>query len=332
MSTRNLFMVASPLQFLNAIEAKKTFQTNGNILVLMLNSNDNILDANQKMQLLNEKDWDEVIIYDLGKIIKYKRIFQQVKLIKSLKKYNYNYIFSGEFGVMNQALLASLISKEIYLLDDGTATIFLYDKINDNYLSKLPFYKKARYLRYKLFGLKYKINNNINFFTIYNIQSTKNIKVIKHSFSYLKSHNLNNCKKNNFIYILGQNIVETNYINENTYIKYIKSIISYYNNKKIIYIPHRSESTKKLNSLISDNFILQPSSGPIEMKFISESIYPAVVISFFSSSLFSLEKIFHESLIQSIKINYDNVISRKEVLLKCYEFLDQTNVSNLKID
>ncbi len=334
MRKKNLFIVASPLQFINAIEAKNHFQTNNNILVLIYNKLENENDANQQLNLLVEKDWDQIIHYNLENIYKYTRVFYQVNLIKYFKKYNFSYIFSGEFGSMNQIILANLTTDQIYLLDDGTATIFTYQKLLDtNYFSKLSFYKKLKLLRYKFFNLEYNIKQNINFFTIYNIKSLNNIKVKKHDFNYLKSNIIKNVKSTKNIYFLGQNLAENSYMTEDSYLKYIKKTIKYFDHN-IIYIPHRSETiTEKYNSLISEKFIIQKSNAPIETTLINKKISPIIIISFFSSALFTLEKIFTNSKIYAIKLDKNDIESDKvDIVKNCYNFFNQTNIKLLNLD
>ena len=332
MQKRNLFIVASPLQFLNAIEAKEAFKTNNNVLILMYNTNLNATDANQKSTLLHQEDWDEIIQYDLGSVHKNKRFFYQVRLIKSLLKFQYDYIFSGSFGTMHQVILANLKPQHIYLIDDGNATIFTYEQVKDNkYFSTLSFSRKARVLRFLLVNLKWKINQDINFFTSFNIQPLKNSKVVYHDFTYLKSNKLRECKNDNHIYLLGQNLADIGIMSKNIYLNYIEKIMKH-NDEKIIYIPHRSEEIDdRYNYLISDSFKIEVSEGPIESVFIAKNIYPKIIISFVSSALYNLDRIFDKAEVYAIKINPEDLLIKKDLVQKCYDFFDNTGVSVIEL-
>ncbi len=332
MQKRNLFIVASPLQFLNAIEAKEAFQTKNNILILMYNTNLNATDAHQKNNLLNEAEWDEIIQYDLGSVHKKKRFFYQVNLIKSLLQFQYDYIFSGSFGTMHQVILANLRPQHIYLIDDGNETIFTYEQIKDNkYFSNLSFSRKLRVLRFFFVNLQWRINQDMNFFTSFNIQETNNIKVIKHNFSYLKANKLKKCKEDDSVYLLGQNLSEAGFMEKDIYLNYLKKIIKHFK-KKIIYIPHRTEEIDhRYNELISDSFIIKTSEGPIEAGFITKGIYPKIIVSFISSALFNLDTIFENSEIYAVKINSQDLITKQDVVQKCYDFFDNTRVSVIEL-
>lgn len=325
MNKKNLFLVASPLQFLNALEAKNHFKTTNNTLVLQYNSSG----INQEKNLLNTDEWDEVIIYDKGKMYKHFKFFHHVKLIKYLKKFQYDYIFSGEEGIFARIIFANLTSNNIYLVDDGTATISTYDKIKPSYYKNLPFSAKKRFYRYLLAGLKYYNKNNINFFTTFTLQATKETKVIQHKFPYLKSK-MKNLEKTDTIYFLGQDLVN-NYMEPSAYLGYVKKFIDQHQDKKIIYVPHRSETVTDLyKELLSDKFQIQPSQGPIELILITQNIYPTMIVSFFSSALFNLEKIFEDSAIIAIRIDTTTFpLDKKQIVDDCYSAFKQTNVQTI---
>lgn len=336
MITSSISIISSPLQLLNAVEAVHHFKTNHNILVLIFNSELNSTDHAQKLNLLNEENWSEVIYYDMGKISKKKRFFEQVKLIKKLKQDSYDYLLAGDFGTIQQALMANLSIDNIYLLDDGTATIVTYEKLkNKDFFKNFTLSAKMKLLRYLLAGLQYKIKQDIDFFTIYNLQALPHLQVVQHDFSYLKQNRLKMCKNSKNIYILGQNLVEVGWISEENYLKYVQGIIKMIMEQydgKIIYKPHRSEIiTKAYDNLINERFSIDDdiSQGPIEVSLIDNNIYPAIIISFFSSALFSLDKIFTDTIIYSIKIKKED-LSVNELTLRTieslYATLEYTNI------
>ncbi len=333
MNSKNLFIAASPLQLLNAIEAKETFKTKNNTLLLMYNSMENKKDVEQKKELLINKEWDTIIEYDQGVIKKNMRFIKQINLIKSLKKINYDYIFSGEDGTFNKIIFANLNCNNIYLMDDGTATIFTYERIKKG-ISKVSFSKKIRLLRYLLSGLKYRIKKDINFFTIFNLKELPYIKIVKHDFQYLKSKKLKHLKKSNNVYIIGQDLAETGFMKEDVYIKYLTKIVKYYKDSTIIYIPHRIEKiTEAYDTLINNKFQIHYFDGPIESSLIHKQIYPKTVISFFSTALFNLDKIFPNSNIISVQIKPEDLIQNKrEIVQNCYDFFSNTSIKIYSIE
>ena len=319
----NLFIVRSPLQIMNAYEASRHFDTTQNILVIIHNSGSKNIEQIKKMVDIFNLDniWDEIIEIEDNKKSKF---FKYVKLIKSLKKNRYETIFIGDFGTIFKSLLANLEHKQSYLMDDGTATIVTHKTIS-NY-----FYKKRlrlKELRFLLFGLKAKIKKDIKFFTIFDLKQLNNEIIVKHTFNNVKKRFLSHKHEDDIIYLLGQNLTQANMVTKEKYIYYVKQIINKYKNKKIIYMPHRTEILhEELKDLANDNFIIKNSTMPIEIFFLKNQVYPKHIISFFSTALFTLNVIFDKSKIESFVISLDDIAVEVDAIKLCQDFLQTTSV------
>tara|TARA_R110002072_G_C7974062_1_gene535130 strand:+ start:2345 stop:3334 length:990 start_codon:yes stop_codon:yes gene_type:complete len=322
---KNLFIVRSPLQFLNAIEAREKFACNNTVLVLMFNTN--IKNTEQMRSLLKVDEWNEIIEYDQQKIPRLKRFIAQATLVKTLKKQPYHYVFSGDFGTINQIIISNVKAEEIYLVDDGMATIAIYNKIrNQHYFREQSLSSKMKFYRYKLAGLTYLIKQAINFYTIYEIKSTDLIQVKYHEFNHLKSHQLQQCQHTELTYLIGQNMIQSGLMDADTYILYIKKIIANYSGD-IIYIPHRTEvGIRELKKLESDRFTIKKSTGAIEIVLLNDGIYPAHIVSFFSSALFNLDKIFSKSNIDAVRIAPKDLKKLRKEVDDSYRFFENTGV------
>jgi hypothetical protein len=103
--------------------------------------------------------------------------------------------------------------------------------------------------------------------------------------------------------------------------------------KPIVYIPHRAEKmTEAFKALESDRFHIGQSTGPIELRFLLEKKYPLHIVSFFSTALYTLEHIFPESDIVSIKFKRHEILKDDEIILNKYDFFDTTTVSVMELD
>ncbi|MEA2018174.1 MAG: hypothetical protein U9N59_06975, partial [Campylobacterota bacterium] len=232
-NAKNLFVIKSPLQMINAFEAIDYFKLTNNILIVVENATSkNVL---QIHNLIQQHNWIEVIIIQHGK----SKFFQYLKLIHYLKKIQFNFMIIGDLGNVTKAILANVNKKIIYYIDDGAATLKDYNnyikvgKINKNN------FKEFRYI---LFGLKIFVKDTINMFTFLDLEPSE-IKVIKHNFNYFKNKLIKDFTHSENIYFLGQPL--EGYIKEETYINYLTSLIRKFPNKKIIYMSHRSENTSQ---------------------------------------------------------------------------------------
>lgn len=322
----NLFILRSPLQIINAIEAIEYFQLKNNVIVII----NNRMQSNKEQMdlLLNLQRFNKIIHIDTRLKSKY---FEYVKLIKNLKKEKYNYVFVGELGVSYKIIIANTKKEKVFLLDDGTATIEYYNKfIKYNQYNKYNF-KEIRFL---FSGLNIRVKDKINLFTYFDLESLHGIDVIKNNLLYLKGNTLSNFKKDeDNIYFIGQTI--EGFITFKHYVYGINELIKMHN-KKIIYIPHRSESKVQQDKLLqaTDNkmFEIINPNMPLELYFLKNSIYPFNIVSFISTALVTLTILFEECRADYIRIpitdeNKDQIKKNNDV----YDIFDKIGINELKI-
>lgn len=307
----NLFIIRSPLQFINAIEAKFYFKTTKNILYIIHGKS--TINSAHMHKIFSFSTWDEII--EINPNNKKNNLLNNIKSIKILQEKKYDYIFTGDIGNINTALISSLKKNETYLLDDGTMTLISHQTLHP---SQKEAWSTSRFIknnRYKLFGLKCNLKKEkINYFTIFNLVPHENEKIIKNNFSFFKQSFLPQLKQgSSTVYFIGQNLIIENIMSEIIYLKYIKNIIKYYSNQTIIYYPHRFEKiSEKYRELESKEFIIKESTQPIEIELLTRDCYPNHIASFVSSALSSLKNIFQDSNIDSFIIQEEDLLSHKE--------------------
>lgn len=313
----NLFIIDSPLQLLNAIEAREYFQTNNNILVIIFYKKHNQRHRTQIANILKIYSWETVLIVD--SMNSKSKFFLIINLIKKLKLNTYNYVFSGNISKSQNAIITSIQKKELYLIDDGTATIDIYaeGKVT-NFGNK--FKDRIKLLRYELFGITIKPIENMSFFSSLNLVYKNEVKVIKNEYKYLKNQSKQYIKNYDTIYFVGQNFVNENILTDEEYINYLDIIKTTFNNKKIIYLPHREEYiNKKYDTLFDKNFEIVYFSNNIEMEFILKNIYPVDIFGFISSALTTIKILFPEANIVSFKPNNEKLIAFSNQVYKYFE-------------
>ena len=321
---KNLFIIGTPLQLINAMEAINHFKLEKNILVIVHRS----LKAN-KTQIDKIRDlykWEEVIDIEYSK---HSSLLKYVNLVKYLKRYTYKYIFFPKLEVVPKLVIANVKKEKVFLLDDGGLTVTIYEKfIKTNKLNKYD----LKELRFLLFGLKIKIRDKINLFTYFDLEPVNGIEVIKNNLTYLKNKIKNAKRDDNVIYFLGQPI--STLIDDAIYRNSLKSIIKKYN-KKLVYIPHRGETQDKidyLSELDNSMFSIKDIGMPVELFFLNTKIYPSHVISYYSTALTTLDLIFEDSVINYIKVpeNSSTKATFDKSLRKYYELFDKEKILTLQ--
>lgn len=316
----NLFIIRSPLQILNAYEAIKYFNLQNIILVLIYNSGEN--NTYQMKSLVSIIKHDTLIELEDYKRTKF---FRYLKLINTLKDNKFQYIFSGNFGTINRLLMANLKAEQLFLIDDGTSSIISHRKIH-NYFLEPKF--DLREFRYRIFRLESRINQKIDFFTIFDLPQIANEIIIQHKFENLSNKFLNEKKLDfNLVYFLGQNLTQAKIVSKEKYIFYIQTIIEKYKDKKIVYIPHRTEILHyEIKQLESENFEILFPNLPVEIYFLKLNILPFEIISFHSTALYTLKLILKQVKIKAFKINIQDIEKLKQTVEFCQEFLTKAKI------
>jgi len=320
----NIFIVKSPLQIINSLEAIEYFKLNHNILVI-IHDND-AQNTTQMNSLTSMYNWKKIIILESIKKFKF---FRDVSFIKKLSKEQYNYMFLSNITSIHKLLLANIKRKKTFYIDDGIETISRY---NNQFLpNKLNNYR-VKQLRYLLTGLKIHIKDNINLFTYFDLKDFRTSKVIKNDLNHFKKKYLVDTKIDEHIYILGQPLVSLNFLKEEDYFKYLDYIISAYDNN-IIYIPHRTEIiSDRLKSYISDKFEIKDLHMPIELYFLQNNIYPSHIIGFITTAFFTLKKLYSKSNFSYIYISNNKILKNKKAIMDTYSMIETLNINKIKVD
>ena len=276
----NIFIVSSPLQIMNAIEAVDYFKTSNHILIILYT--DNKKQLSQMKRLLKFIDWYTIEYIPLpqksiDKIIFSKNIYHSLKFIEKDKIYK---VFVGEYRSDHvNHIVNTLSDKNIYLLDDGLAQLSYHNEMGDQ-----SYKVKVRRLVYK--ALFYKLQKiNYTFFTIFDIQ---NEKIIKNNYSFFKKY-ISDKQIENSIYFIGQPFVELGIMREENYKKSLAKIIDFYKEKKFTYILHRREKIENIKKLSLElNFEYKIFDNLIEFEMITSKIIPSEFATFYSTAIVTL--------------------------------------------
>lgn len=309
---KNLYIVGTPLQLLSAIEAQHHFKTKNNVLVILLFVIGNGSNINQMFEISKNFPYSKLITFQNNKGI---NINAKSKYLKELSKHSYNYAFFGHVTPAYRRMIANIKYNYLYLVDDGIYSITINKQLlnkknsvsSDFIITQEPknIRKKLRNIVYFSKGIKVDSNlDDLNFFTMFNLEKYNNI--IINNYSYVKKLFSNGDQLDNNIYILGQPLKNVIGMSTVEYIKYLENVFTYYKQKNIIYIPHRSEVLSDLFEYVlhkQNNVSILHPNMPIELYFMKKGVFPSIVIAFASSALFTIQKIFPESKLAYIEID-----------------------------
>jgi hypothetical protein len=311
-SLSNIFIVSSPLQLLNCIEAKYHFNTANNILlVLHLHETGSKSHINS---LIVETDWLHVAHLQSPKTYKDKLTFPYyIKMaLKSVGK-NVDKLFFGEYrSVFTNHIVNCFHPEKNYLVDDGMA-VLSYSKFHEN--------NSLNKIKHRLFGYQTTLIKH-DFFTLFDLQ---NKKVIRNNFYHAKSKIVAKPTKNQCLFI-GQPLVELGIVNRNYYKKYLSDIVKYLDGTELIYALHRRNDMDWIRELADElDFKYIRYDTPLELALINSDYLPKIIATSFSTAIYTLKLLFEDIEAISIEINTDEIHTTYSSWLNIKEYNSEFN-------
>jgi hypothetical protein len=328
----NIFLLTTPSQLINVIEAKRHFNISANSSVAIINAySTNLI---QMKELLKQVEWSEIIFMEDdaerqkeheqhlkngNRLRAIKRVFQQSAKLKNLiRKYSIvKNLFVGYYlSLENIHIVNKVYYERLILLDDGIATLEVNRRRKNNisFLNAWNIEFLGRVL-FKKFILGYKLNHpkSAVFFTSYNIETGPNDSIVNNDYSEIKRL-VGHRETSNEVYFLGQPLSEEmpKIVTEEVYFRYIEFVMEKFKSQKVVYIPHRDEDRSKLERLKNAfNISILFNDIPFEIFLLKQPKLPRYLVGLITSAIPNCKAIFGEALnIQAIRINRSHIINK----------------------
>lgn len=351
----NIFLISTPLQLINSMEAKNHFGIDQSTSILLVNAYASNLET--IIKLLNHEDWLSVQFIEDSvskqqeheENIKKLRFYPAIKrlfasksrldnMIKSVDRINY--LFVGYYlSLENLHFINSTRHNHIVLLDDGIATIeinrrrknreSLFNAWSAEFLAK-ALMKKI------LFGYKLNHPNSVTYFSNYSIDVPSYDKLIRNDYNFIRQQ-IGSKTKLQVVYFLGQPLSEINpkILKEETYLHYIQTILDYLSPLKVIYIPHRDEDKSKINRIREKLRVeILEIRVPFEWFLISAKERPVKVAGMVTSALPNCKSLFRGEIeFLSFKIKEKDYIQSgiMQSILDTYRYFERISDNTFRV-
>ena len=358
-TAKNVFMVLTPLQILNAIEAKHYFKLENNYLVVHMGGS---YPPEKIKGMIVEHDWSGVYYFKLDQYFpstfesallgphiskdvrayidyyhmylnrrKVDKIINALGGAKNLFLGNYIRVFSDCSYMRHFA--NTLKHDRLFLLDDGTSTIIINEQ-RKNRLVKRPDVNDAgsyvsllkRRIRDSLIEWNDKDADSITFFSAYDIEVLDNDYLIKNEYKHIRE-----CAERTIpsdeVYFLGECMHES-LMSDDAYLEYVNKVKNYFAHDKLIYFPHPRETvsmTKKINEELG--IATKSINVPIEIEICIRGNRPKILAGFISSALQNCRIILNDLKIMAFYISPSDLIDPTHVHLIYDSF--ESNASDL---
>lgn len=329
----NVFLVGSPLQLLNAIEARYKFNIHSNeCLLLLCQSRSPYNRQNNDKQLtvlLEGMRWENVsFVSRPNKSYGWVTAAYKLRRIAEDIRGEVERVFIGDYRVDYLRNFPNLVQcQNVYLIDDGNGSIRLFKTINEHQMNSVynyPYGLRSYILKIikKIFGV-YATDRYIpKFFTVYDFQEPSVENVIRNRYSYLANMSKNS-KIVDEVFFIGTSLVEGQVMNYDAYNDYLGKICEYYANSHIVYIPHRNESADRIEHIRSRfGFEIRYFETCIEYALCTRGYVPSVIGSFYTAALENFQMIFGDRIrIQSFYFGTEHIDpSRRDIIEEIYDY------------
>lgn len=295
----DLFYVESPLQLLSAIEAKRTFAQKS---ILIVNISNIAISDSQIMALLKDDEWFKIHILKRSKNRKWNTLLTILRTFFLYFKYQskIRHFCYGEFRNIDMTALGLALKPEkLILLDDGTFTITAQNHYIKN--NKTPYdvttTTPSLYSKFLKIDLKTVLVPDL--FSFFDFKDS----LLEGQTNYFEKQPKKKIKLDpNKVYYFGSKSSEAGHLALDTELMILRFVIKKYNKYKIQYIPHRGESSSKLELIKQLGFAVEPLGRPAELFFDETGVMPHTIISCYSTTLYSCFTRFSNVNIISIDI------------------------------
>jgi len=303
----NFYFVRTPLQYLNAVEARHAdkFKSGEHHLIVLSDFHRTL---SQIESIIETEFWSSIqfpwkefsakknnpIFNAINTVKRKRKIDKIISLIKTI-----DLIFWGNLNSNWFFYLYQKTKSTIYLLDDGFVSINTILNIDLKDLKSTLLSSKIGKIERFILKLNFSIDwDRIVFFTNFDIKNnTKKIEL--HDYSFLsKQFKINTL--NNTVYFIGQPLIFQKMMKKEVYVALVDTIILHYESRNFdcFYIPHRSTTL----DYIPKHWSTKSFNKPLECILFEESIEkPLIFASFYSSALYNISIIDKNSI---FKYNY----------------------------
>jgi hypothetical protein len=305
--------VRSPLQALNAIEAKYEFKTLNEIVLVFYRRE---IDKELILKTLSIESTFKIITQKLKPHLELFHFLNQI-----LKEYNdIDKCFIGDYSTLLNYFMNRLHYNELVVLEDGTANIEQYNVlVNKTFhkIGKTSFKEKSPLSIFfeNILKVDKKYYYNATIFTIFSLPLL-NMKIVKNRYKYIKSY-VNLKEKKEVCFFVGSNLIEKHnkiYDNQDLFEKDLQKIINYYKNLniKFYYILHRKEDDFYMNSLAKRfGFQTIRFKNILEIELLNLTYMPIEISTFISSAVLTLKNIY-DTQYTFFRINKNHLAFHKQ--------------------
>ena len=340
----NVYLVETPHQLLNAIEAKHALELQNNLL-LVITLEEYPREAYEPLIMGGE--WQEVRFlptcienrvavarylkdHPSERVQGYFNTYELRELRKLLDRHasalsRVENLFLGNYFRTYMRHFGNVVNpRRLCLLDDGTVTLSIHamrERMHagcGTYSLDTPSFRKELVTR--LLGYRGRQAASLTFFTTYDLAMSNSDRIIRNEYRYFRQKAMS-AAHGDEVFFLGMTMISEGCTDE-LYLECLEKVVRHFAGEKIVYIPHKCEPPERVERLRKAlGLTVRRFDVPIEYQLCVRGPLPRVLASFFSSALENCRVIFGPHLdIKSFRIDPALFPLKPDFVRKVYNY------------
>lgn len=358
----NLFVVGTPLQLLNAIEARHALNLTDNHLVLVTDYN-HTPETGVWSRLVCAADWETVHYLELrdarrefrpryvpellrGKLSNYLQHYYQygnkVRVDRLAREFPaVDYLVLGNYhGDYGRHIANRLKYRCLCLVDDGTDVLLINEERKERREnggtasgSRGSWWMRLKgNARKSILMWDVRQARNLLFFTAYDIEVPREDQLVRNDYSHFKKQIAPSTGHESGMF-LGQCLVRDGYMSQLTYLDYLRRVRCHFGTRPLVYVPHPREPESLVNEIGRDlGFVIRKFDVPIEWQLMKDASRPSVLASFFCSALISCRLIYGADLkLKAFQIKDEDVMKWPDLVRSAYAYFSGLSGPSIEV-
>jgi hypothetical protein len=314
---RHIFLIKSPLQLINALEARHYYGLPADECLLL-----NLADRKSRSQidamLSHNGSWSNALyVSDLplfgsrnssrqgrggplkGVLRTRTLAFRRLSLLARSLDSEVERIVLGDYRNLPMRHLASVLPhRETILIDDGTATLTIArDRLDGKDQGRgLRQGKRFKgWLKRRLLGMQGREPDALTFFSTFQIQTRPSDRLVVNSFDLLRG-SMVDLGRGEGVLFLGSPLTEAGIMGQAEHLEHLAAVRARFAGERLVYGAHRREKQEWLRLVAGLGFEVKIFDFPIEYQIAMVGPRPRVLASFISTALANCKMIFGDAL------------------------------------
>jgi len=305
--SKSLFIVRTPFQLFNCMEAKSVYQDHGDAYLLCIYKKE--IDRVLMENMIGKEAWKSVRFFRLNA---WNRFFYPLILSGYLRQLKgAAYVFSGLVTPMISHCVNTVKAAKNVLLDDGNEILLIAGNIAARRYVRTPLQKIYNALLGR--RVDYAYTDDLEIFTFFDLEKYRlRNRVIKNDYRAFKAR-IAAMPREAALFFIGSNLIGT-YMDRSGFEAGIARVVAHSAPMKVVYVAHRYEDTQYLESLGARlGFEVVRFPVILEMALLAYGKIPERIATFRSTALETLGYLYEPIGMEVFEVDTDCLLKAAQV-------------------